>query len=153
MPTWHVHGAAAWDFRLLSGEGRSLFSPFEVDVGDVDLPLLALAGDLPGHVGQDGEHEEGGVDEELHGAELLLVRGDVACSAVTDRERAAANCPPAVQSVENIWKKINYRLNPKSEINKKSLQLFISWLWIQCAFLCFRSLIKGGGNLICKLLN
>ena len=57
-----------------SGEERSLFSPFEVDVGDVDLPLLALAGDLPGHVGQDGEHEEGGVDEELHGAELLLVR-------------------------------------------------------------------------------
>ena len=46
-----------------SGEERSLFSPFEVDVGDVDLPLLALAGDLPGHVGQDGEHEEGGVDE------------------------------------------------------------------------------------------
>ena len=109
----------AWDFRLLSGEGRSLFSPFEVDVGDVDLPLLALAGDLPGHVGQHGEHEEGGVDEELHGAELLLVRGGVVCSAVTDRElllvrgdvvcsagtdreRAAANCPPAVQSVENI---------------------------------------------------
>ena len=92
----------AWDFRLLSGEGISLFSPFEVDVGDVDLPLLALAGDLPGHVGQHGEHEEGGVDEELHGAELLLVRGDVVCSAVTDRERAAANCPPAVQSVENI---------------------------------------------------
>ena len=92
----------ARDFRLLSGEERSLFSPFEVDVGDIDLPLLALAGDLPGHVGQHGEHEEGGVDEELHGAELLLVRGGVVCSAVTDRERTAANCPPAVQSVENI---------------------------------------------------
>ena len=48
--------------------------PLEVDVGDGDLLLFPLIGDLPGGVGDEGEDEEGGVDDQLHdlAARLLL---------------------------------------------------------------------------------
>ena len=48
--------------------------PLEVDVGDGDLLLFPLIGDLPGGIGDEGEEEEGGVDDQLHdhAAQLLL---------------------------------------------------------------------------------
>ena len=48
--------------------------PLEVDVGDGDLLLFPLIGDLSGGIGDEGEEEEGGVDDQLHdhAAQLLL---------------------------------------------------------------------------------
>ena len=48
--------------------------PFEVDVGDGDLLLFPLISDLSGGIGDEGEEEEGGVDDQLHdhAAQLLL---------------------------------------------------------------------------------
>ena len=48
--------------------------PLEVDVGDGDLLLFPLISDLSGGIGDEGEEEEGGVDDQLHAdaAQLLL---------------------------------------------------------------------------------
>ena len=53
---------------------KSRCIPLEVDVGHGDLLLLPLVGDLPRGVGDEGEDEEGGVDDQLHdhAARLLL---------------------------------------------------------------------------------
>ena len=40
--------------------------PLEVDVWDGDLLLFPLICDLPGGIGDEGEEEEGGVDDQLH---------------------------------------------------------------------------------------
>ena len=45
---------------------KSRCIPLEVDVGHGDLLLLPLVGDLPRGVGDEGEDEEGGVDDQLH---------------------------------------------------------------------------------------
>ena len=74
------------------------YSPFEVYVRDVDLPVLSPARHLSGHVGQDREQEEGAVYQELHGGSrvrslVFLPRfvcvspGDVARTAVSDQEK------------------------------------------------------------------
>ena len=45
---------------------KSRCIPLEVDVGHGDLLLLPLVGDLPRGVGDEGEDQEGGVDDQLH---------------------------------------------------------------------------------------
>ena len=45
---------------------KSRCIPLEVDVGHGDLLLLPLVGDLPRGVCDEGEDEEGGIDDQLH---------------------------------------------------------------------------------------